>query len=375
MDRISIARSALQLACAGPAESQDAAALLCARVRAVIATLELHQELDHGLHTAPLFSKSLNELSKLIRRNNAWARVPALATLALLLEHCPKDLFLQGTSDLAPELYSIVKQDDEDSTRSACACFTSMIDRLLPCLASPSTKTTTAHVLSKVVAAAMHLVNDKQQSELRTQGFVLIVKIARCMPQVLKSQTIVVSGACIKVITAQTKPALPMATRLSAAHALACMSMCTASSDGWSVHMHGLLCAAHCALEGLPMPRKDRELQQAALDVLTQSAAVPWNAFSTASKDASLPERVHVVTLLLHCVACTLTERTPMAAPMPMSALVLLASRLLSLRPTAPVATGYNLVEACQWSVFCAPLLGAGASTAAALLARNAPAT
>jgi hypothetical protein len=308
-----------------------------------------------------LHAQCIEVLTRMVQSHQAWSTAPAFQALAFAMQHAPQGVFLQGCEELSPEIYSAARRDDEATTRAACACCRSFTDRLLQYLASSSTRTAAAQSLAKVVAAAMHLIKREGSTASQEEGYQLIVELARCMPQVLKSQTIAVGSACIAAIS-QPKVAtrLPMAVRLRAAHALACLALPSISSEGWALHVHGLLQVAHGALAALPMPLKDSELAQAARDVLGPATSAPWHAMTMPTADTSFAETMQMVTLLLHCLGCILAERAPALAPLPMSALVLLASRLLSLRVATSAAAGTSPLQACQWSVCSGALLAAG---------------
>jgi hypothetical protein len=151
-----------------------------------------------------------------------------------------------------------------------------------------------------------------------------------------------------------------LALQLAGANAAACLAACAGSPANWSACMHGLLHQAHACLAALPMPHRDPELHQAARDVLGGSAGPPWNALALPTPSTPLSESMRVVVALLHAVTVMLSNHAPMPVPLPMSALVLLATRLLSLRPAAAILPGLSLDQVCQWQVCSGPLLRYG---------------
>ena len=356
------ARAALQFADCKHVKSSKEAWTCCTRIRAVVGALQ--QSSPGAENNTALFSECVKQLTQLLKSSISGTSEPALRALNECLQHCPQDVFLQAAADLSPELYSVIRRGDAPSTQAACVCYRVLSERMLQCLAVPAARTIAAQALAKTVAAVVHLLGEQQSAASQSQGFQLVVTLARCMPQVLRSQTVAVSSACMHAVSppANTSSALPMETRMNAAHALACVGSCTSTSDEWAAHMHGLLRAAHLALALLPMPPRDSELQQAALDVLGGGVAQPWASFASPAADSGLEHIVPTTTLLLHCVACMLSEQAPMVAPLPMSALVLLASRLLSLRTASAMPPGSDPVQACQWAACTSALLNAGAT-------------
>lgn len=361
LDGMDSARAALELATCRSVKSFEDVCEACARLRAAVAVLQ-RQPASASQASATLFKQCLDKCTQLLKGSVAGSAATVLHALAECLQHCPQDVLLQAAVDLAPELLAMVKRGDVMSTAAACICYKVFTERLLQCLAVPATRSVAAQCLAKAVAAAVYLIGEQQSADKQCQGFALKTAVAGCMPQALRSQTAAVSSACLRAVSppANAATALPLQRRIDAAHALACVGACTATSEGWAMHMHGLLRAVHLALALLPMPPRDSDLHQAAQDVLGGSVGQTWAAFVPPAADAGLDRIFTTVTLLLHCVACMLSERMQVAAPLPMAALVLLVSRLLSLRTARAMQPLSDPVQACQWSACTGPLINAG---------------
>lgn len=356
-------RMALQLAGSVNEKHPREAGQRCLHIQAVLSSLQQQQQLDPEANVSPAYSGLFKSLSDMLKSQHAAHRAHSLRLLALWLQNCPADMFLDKCTEVATNLYNQSRHVHVHAAEALFACFYSLVGRLRPCLSSPATKTAVAQALSKAAAAAQHLMQTNQPT-LRRNSFLIVIQIAQCMPQALKSQTNTISSACLAALAPGGGTALPLRTRLLAAHALACMAACTATGEGWALHVRELLSLAHSALASLPMPGKDAALGQAATDVLAGAVSPQWAKLEMPTATAPLLERVELVTLLIHSLACALAESAPLMVPLPMAALVLLASRLLSLRPSAPAPAGLAAVEGCQWSCVTVGLVNTGASAA-----------
>ena len=360
MSALPAVQSVLQLAAGNSAKSAHEAQLLGCQVRAAAGAL---QQAGSGCSADACAAhlRLLEMLTKQLSTQQVAKLHPILQALQDVLKHSPRDALLQVSTSIATELGNVIRLGNAAAIAASCACCHLLVVRLQQHVADSSHRATAAQALSKVVAATVPLLSQNAPASSTSEGFQLVIAMARCMPQVLKSQTQAIRGACIAAMSSEGNAAMPLAERLHAAHALACIAACAGNSQGWAEQMHGALHAAHAALAVLPMPQRDADLQRASQDVLGGAVSAPWHTLPALSPTSRLHHRVERFTLLLHCVSSMLSERAPMPAPLPMSALVLLASRLLALRASGKAALGGDPVEACQWAACCQPLLAAGA--------------
>lgn len=356
---------------------------LCERLHAAVAACSTCNDSCSASTAADIVAQSLAAAHKRLRGAAPDAQAQLLAVLSHAVQQCPFGKQLtDGISAMTPDLLAVVKHGPPACVEAACACFCAIAARMSQHLASAAAKSAAAQALAAATTAAVHLVQSGQSPAHRHHGLLLVCSIADTHPQLLKSQAATICTACCNEIAPNladgaehahhaAQAALPMETRLHAAHALARMACASGTPEGWGAHMQGLLIATHHALAALPMPATDGDVLRAAQDVLGTPEAAVWAQFSAPGQHSSLSERVEVVTLLLHSLAVMLTSKSATLAPLPMSALVLLVSRLLSLREQPGVAEQGDL-EACQWHA-CAPaLLTAGACLTA--LSTNMPA-
>ena len=342
----------------------------CSRIHAVISAASHQREGGHEAASSATVPKCLTAAHKQLSGAAPAAQAQLMGVLTRAVQDCAfSQQLTQAISGITPDLLDVVKRGEPSAVAAACACYDAIAARAAQHLATPATRSWAAQALASAVTAALHLLPG-DTSPLQHHGFELVCGLADAMPQLLKSHAATICAACFATIVPAgsapqqgQRPAqstAPMATRLLAAHALARLACASGTPEGWAAHTQGLLIAMHQALAALPMPDKDNDVLHAAQDVLGAPAAPAWAAFSATAPQASLADRVEVATLLLHCLSVTLTSKSAALAPLPMSALVLLVSRLLSLREK-PAVANESVVAQCQWPACASALLASGA--------------
>lgn len=168
-------------------------------------------------------------------------------------------------------------------------------------------------------------------------GLHVAIAVLDCMPQAAKSSCTALSTACHGIMQKQI---LALEDRLRAAHVLAALPASQSTTDAHSQHLQGLLHTIHTTLSSIPSPVTDAGAAQAATDVLGTSVEGTWNQSRllqpprVSSNHVPVFQRLEAITLLLECLDATLQRRTETPVPLPMTALVLLLSRLLAHRPS-----------------------------------------
>ena len=328
-----------------------------AQLQAAAVALSLGQDQHRSADASQLFQTCIKAATGCLSSSDPQAQLGAMAALVTALQHCRGDVFLERAADVAQRLQAVVRAPHAP-LQPACRCFRVILQRVAPLLTS-AVKPQAAVVAAKVAAAAMQLL---QSAGGAKHAFELIVAIAGCMPQVLRTHTMTATHACLDAVVLPAGD-INLDARLSAAQAVARLAACSGSSEACGISIHGLVYFTHATLAALPMPHKDEQLLQAALDVLGAAPATPWSTVRQPAASWPLCDAMCASTALLHAVSCALSERVPMAAPLPASALVLLSSRLLSVRPAvaaASMASETDPLRACQWQACAAPLLNAG---------------
>jgi hypothetical protein len=331
----------------------------CAQLNVAVATLVMHQHFHGAAECSQLFSECLKAALSLLAKVHPKWQARSLGTVDTLVKHCPKSVFLQHVPDVIQQLQPFTKSENGTLICAACSCLDSALSRAAPLVAAASSKSAAAKIVSKIAAHATQLLDSSTSVPGRTWACVLLAGIARCMPQALKSQVLSVSSACLQLIT-KAAPATCLELQLAAANAAACLAACTGSPADWSGYVHSLLHQAHSSLASLPMPHRDPQLLHAARDVLGGSPGPPWSGLVLPTSEQPLSESMQVTTALLHAVMVVLCSTAPMPAPLPVSALVLLSTRLLSIRPAAALSSDADPERACQWQVCSGPLLRYG---------------
>jgi len=155
--------------------------------------------------------------------------------------------------------------------------------------------------------------------------------------------------------------------RILAAHVLAALPASQNTADAHSQHLQGLLKTVHGALTSIPSPPTDPGAAQAAADVLGASVEGSWSQSALLqpakglSQYVSPLQRLEAVTLLIECLDETLRRRTEMSVPLPMTALVLLVSRLLAHRPSmVHRLSQHSPADRAQLHLLGGPLLNSG---------------
>lgn len=356
MEPFAAARPLLALCQSGGTASKSAEQ--AEQLQAAAVALALGQDQHRDADGSDLFQACIKAAVGCLSSQDVDVQRAALAALETALQHCRRDVFLERAAEVTQRVQALARSPAAP-LGAVCKCLHAILARTAPLLTS-AVKPQAATVAAKIAAAAMQLLQPRSGSQ---HAFELLASIAGCMPQVLRSHTVTATNACLSAVVLAAGD-ISLEGRLSAARAVARLAVCSGSADGWGVSMHGLLYIAHTALAALPMPHKDEQLLQAAMDVLGGAPAAPWSTVRQPAASWPLCDAMLASTALLHAVSCALSERTPMAAPLPASALVLLASRLISVRPAAAafsMASEADPLRACQWQACAAPLLNAGA--------------
>lgn len=365
MSVLSSCLEALQLVPAQPSNDDDVCRLHAGLVAAMHG-LSCHFETEnlHGEYEK-VFKQCIAAADRLCRLKEDFARVKGLDAMRLAIQHCPKTLFLSSLQELSMRANASARGASVPAACAAAGCLLQILLRLRTYMAAQGVKTAAAQCIAQIIASAVHMM----QADLVVihHGLLVARAVLDCMPQAAKSSHTALSAACHAIMQ---KSSLALEDRLHAAHVLAALPASQSTADAHSQHLQGLLHTIHATLSSLPSPVTDAGAAQAARDILGTSIQGGWSQSSllqpprATSQHVPVPQKLEAITLLLECLDETLQRRTELPVPLPMTALVLLVSRLLAHRPSmVPQLAQHSPDDRLQLHLIGGPLLNAGAAS------------
>eukprot|EP00892_Ulva_mutabilis_P007372 jgi/Ulvmu1/5006/UM021_0023.1 len=353
---------ALQLAPAQPS-TEDEICRLHATLISAMHGISCHFE-SNVLHEEgdKVYKQCIAAADRLCRLKDDFGRVKGLEAMRVAVQHCSKTLFLKTFPDMSLRANSLARGSSVAAARAAAECLVQIMQRLHTFMTAQGVKAAAAQCIAQVIASAAYMLQG--DAAVVHHGLLILRSVLDCMPQAAKSSYSTLSASCHAVMQNQS---LHLDDRILAAHVLAALPASQSTADAHSQHLQGLMRTIHTVLSSMPSPPTDPGAAQAACDVLGTSIEGSWSQCAllkpprAASQYVPPQQRLGAITLLLECLDETLQRRTEMAVPLPMTALVLLVSRLLAHRPSlVHHLSQHSPADRAQLHLLGGPLLNSG---------------
>lgn len=374
MSLFSSCLEALQLAPAQPSTEDEACRLHASLISAMHA-IGSHFESDAS-HQEPekVFKQCISASDRLCRLKYDFGRVKGLEAMRMAIQHCPRKMFLASFSEMSMRANSLARGSSIPVARAAAGCLVQIMQRLHTYMAAPGVKAAAAQCIAQIIASSACMMQG--DAAVVHHGLLILRSVLDCMPQAAKSSYTTLTAACHAIMQNQS---VHLEDRILAAHVLAALPASQNTNDAHSQHLQGLLKTIHTALTSIPSPPTDPGAAQAACDVLGATVEGNWSQCSllqpprAASQYTPPLQRLEAITLLLECLDETLQRRTETAVPLPMTALVLLVSRLLAHRPSmVHQLAQHSPADRAQLHLIGGPLLNSGTPLAPRLNPQSA---